>query len=155
MRWKLLLEEYDYEIQYRAGIRNCNIDSLSCYPVQCLTVNTEEITNERKQRIIAEMHNCPVGGHQGIHRTIKRIKLYTSWPNIDKDVTQYVKECKTCQLNKETHPNVKLPLTITDTKATPWDKIYLQGNGPIRHVETCPDFFSLQEYIQQNPLSKF
>jgi hypothetical protein len=31
----------------------------------------------------------------------------------------------------------------------------LQGNGPIRHVETCPVFFSLQEYTQQNPLSKF
>jgi hypothetical protein len=30
-----------------------------------------------------------------------------------------------------------------------------QGNGPIRHVETCPDFFSLQEYTQQNLLSKF
>jgi hypothetical protein len=30
-----------------------------------------------------------------------------------------------------------------------------QGNGPIRHVETCSDFFSLQEYTQQNPLSKF
>jgi hypothetical protein len=30
------------------------------------------------------------------------------------------------------------------------------GNGAIRHVETCPDFFfSLQEYTQQNPLSKF
>jgi hypothetical protein len=27
------------------------------------------------------------------------------------------------------------------------DKQHLQGNGPIRHVETCPDFFfSLQEY---------
>jgi hypothetical protein len=33
---------------------------------------------------------------------------------------------------------------------------YSQGNGPIRHVETCPDFFfSLQEYTQRNPLSKF
>jgi hypothetical protein len=30
---------------------------------------------------------------------------------------------------------------------------YSQGNGPIRHIETCPDFFfSLQEYTQQNPL---
>jgi hypothetical protein len=28
-RWKLLLEEYDYEIEYRAGKRNCNADSLS------------------------------------------------------------------------------------------------------------------------------
>jgi hypothetical protein len=30
-----------------------------------------------------------------------------------------------------------------------------QKNGPIRHVETCPDFFTLQEYTQQNTLSKF
>jgi hypothetical protein len=30
-----------------------------------------------------------------------------------------------------------------------------QENGPIRHVETCPDFFSLQEHTQQNTLSKF
>jgi hypothetical protein len=84
MRWKLLLEEYDYEIEYRAGKRNCNADSLSRYPVQCLNVNVEELTLERKRRIISEMHNCPVGGHQGIHRTIERIKLYTSWPNLTK-----------------------------------------------------------------------
>jgi hypothetical protein len=100
MRWKLLLEEYDYEIQFRAGQRNCNADSLSRYPVQCLNVNAEEITDERKQRIIAEMHNCPIGGHQGIQRTIERIKLYTFWPNLDQGVTQYIKECKTCQLNR-------------------------------------------------------
>jgi hypothetical protein len=41
--------------------------------------------------------------------------------------------------------NVHMPLLLN-----------LQENGPIRHVETCPDFFfSLQEYTQQNPLSKF
>jgi hypothetical protein len=61
-----LLEEYDYEIQYRAGQGNCNADSLSRYPVQCFNVNMEEITEERKQKIISEMHNCPVGGHQGV-----------------------------------------------------------------------------------------
>ncbi|PNF43128.1 hypothetical protein B7P43_G18013 [Cryptotermes secundus] len=43
MRWKLLLEEHDYEIQYRAGQRNCNADSLSRYPTQCLNINAEEI----------------------------------------------------------------------------------------------------------------
>jgi hypothetical protein len=73
---------------------------------------------------------------------------------------------------------------ITQTKATEWnqemikkimngrDRLQLQyrilawateekywvphkGIGLIRHVETCPDLFSLQEYTQQNPLSKF
>jgi hypothetical protein len=89
MRWKLLLEEYDYEIQYRAGQQNCDADSLSRCPSQCLNVNVEELTDERKQRIITEMHNCPIRGHQGIQRTIECIKLYISWPNLDQDVAQY------------------------------------------------------------------
>jgi hypothetical protein len=43
MRWKLLKKKkiYDCEIQYRAGQRNCNADSLSRYPVQCFNVNME------------------------------------------------------------------------------------------------------------------
>jgi hypothetical protein len=157
MRWKLLLEEYDYEIQYRAGIRNCNADSLSRYPVQCLNVNIEEITDERKRKIIAEMHNCPIGGHQGIHRTVERIKLYISWPTLDQDVTQYIKECKTCQLNKETRPNTRLPLTVTDTKTTPWEKIYLDIVGPLpvtesgmKYILTCQD--NLSKYFIAVPL---
>jgi hypothetical protein len=90
MRWKLLLEECDYEIQYRAGKRNCNADSLSRYPIQCLNINLEELTDGRKQKIIAEMHNCAIGGHQGIQRTIERIKLYISWPGLDQDITTFI-----------------------------------------------------------------
>jgi hypothetical protein len=157
MRWKLLLEEYDYEIQYRPGQRNCNADSLSRYPLQCFNVNVDEITKERKEKIITEMHNCPVGGHQGIQRTIERIKLYISWPGLEQDVTQYVKECKTCQLNKDTRPNVKLPLTVTDTKTTPWEKVYLDIVGTLsmtetgmKYILTCQD--NLSKYFIAVPL---
>ncbi|PNF38366.1 hypothetical protein B7P43_G08976, partial [Cryptotermes secundus] len=157
MRWKLLLEEYDYQIEYRAGQRNCNADSLSRYPVQCLNVNLEEITGERKQKIIAEMHNCPIGGHQGIRKTIERIKLYISWPSLEQDVIQYIRNCKTCQLNKETRPNVKLPLVVTDTKNAPWDKIYLDIVGPLplsengmKYILTCQD--NLSKYFIAIPL---
>jgi hypothetical protein len=125
--------------------------------VQCFSVNVEEITDERKQKIISEMHNCPVGGHQGIQRTFERIKLYISWPGIDQDVTQYIKQCKVCQLNKETHPNIKLPLTVTDTKATPWEKIYLDIVGPLpitttnmKYILTCQD--NLSKYFIAIPL---
>jgi hypothetical protein len=44
----LLPEEYDYEIQYRPGPRNCNADSLSRYHLQYFNVNVEEITKERE-----------------------------------------------------------------------------------------------------------
>jgi hypothetical protein len=43
----------------------------------------------------------------------------------------------------------------SDLTSRPLHSKNSQENGPIRHVETCPDFFSLQEYTQQNTLSKF
>jgi hypothetical protein len=155
MKWKLLLDEY--EIQYRAGMRTCVADSLSRYPIQCLNVDLEELTEERKTKIISEMHDCPVGGHQGVNRTIERIKLYLSWPGLERDVSQYIKHCKVCQLNKETQKNVKLLLTITDTKPIPWEKIYLDVVGPLPSIEknmkyilTCQD--NLSKYVIAAPM---
>jgi hypothetical protein len=72
-------------------------------------------------------------------------------------VTQYIKECKTCQLNKETRPNTRLPLTVTDTKTNPWEKIYLDIVGPlpvtesgIKYILTCQD--NLSKYFIAVPL---
>jgi hypothetical protein len=45
------------------------------------------------------MHDCPIG-HQVINRKLERIKLYLTWPGIEQDVTQYIKQCKICQTNK-------------------------------------------------------
>jgi hypothetical protein len=59
LRWKLLLEEYDYEVKYKPGKQNTNADSLSRYPV--LAIGAEELTQDRKTRIIKEMHSDPVG----------------------------------------------------------------------------------------------
>ena len=93
-----MLEEYDFEIKYKPGKQNGNADSLSRYPV--LSIETESLTHEKKFKIIKEMHSDPIGGHQGINRTIERIKLYTTWPNIVEDVTKYIKTSETCQKMK-------------------------------------------------------
>jgi hypothetical protein len=93
--WKFLLEEYDYQIKYKPGEQNTNADSLSRYPV--LLIKAEELTPDRKNRIIKEMHSDPVGGHQGINRTVATIKLYTSWPNMTEDVDSYIRTCEICQ----------------------------------------------------------
>jgi hypothetical protein len=103
------------------------------------------------------MHNCPIGGHRGIQRTIERIKLYISWPGLDQGVTTFIKKCKTCQLNKERDPKIKLPLTVTDTKLSPWEKLYLDIVGPLpltgnsmKYILTCQD--NLSKYFIAIPL---
>jgi hypothetical protein len=59
-----------------------------------------------------------------------------------------VKECKTCQLNN---------LTVTDTKTTPWEKVYLDIVGPLsmtetgmKYILTCQD--NLSKYFIAVPL---
>lgn len=46
VRWRLKLEEYDYEIVYKQGRLNSNADTLSRYPVCVLNQNLNETTYE-------------------------------------------------------------------------------------------------------------
>jgi len=132
MRWRLLLEEYDYSIEYKAGKRNVNADALSRNPV-VMTVMIA--SKEKQQKILKEMHECPIGGHQGVQRTYERLKLYVTWPGMFRDVENYIKNCEICQKNKFTGPYTKAAFQETDTQFQPWDKIYLDVVGPLNVTE--------------------
>ncbi len=41
-------------------------------------------------------------GHMGQHKTILKAEEYFYWPNLKKEVKQFVKECITCQQFKNT-----------------------------------------------------
>lgn len=47
--------------------------------------------------ILEEFHASRIGGHAGLLRTIKRIQDYFHWPNMKKQIQQYVAECQVCQ----------------------------------------------------------
>jgi len=88
VRWHILLEEFDYTIEYKAGKKNVNADALSRNPVVMTTVIASK---EKQQKILQEMHECPIGGHQGVQRTYDRLKLYVNWPGMFHVVEEYVK----------------------------------------------------------------
>lgn len=50
-------------------------------------VNTQYSEGE-KRNIIEEFHVSPLGGHQGVSRTVKRIKQQHTWKGLIKDVVQ-------------------------------------------------------------------
>jgi hypoxanthine-guanine phosphoribosyltransferase len=154
LRWRLLLEEYDFEIKYKPGKQNTNADSLSRYPIGAL--EQTEISEERKQRIMKEMHSDAIGGHQGISRTLERIKLYLTWPGMQDDVIQFINKCEICQKVKH-NKQIKLKLRVTDTQPEPWKKIYLDIVGPLpvseeghKFILTCQD--NLSKYLIAVPL---
>jgi hypothetical protein len=107
IRWRLKLEEYDYEIIHKAGKSNLNADALSRNPItEASAVHTmqqeeedapREYSEEEKKQILYEYHDSPIGGHQGVTRTLDRIRLQHNWKGIAKDVETYIGRCEYCQ----------------------------------------------------------
>jgi len=116
IRWRLKLEEYDYEIIHKAGRANANADALSrnvkrntgeeeeeernIHLIKDDTDNLRIPTEKEKLQILKEYHDAPIGGHQGVKR--KRIRLKYNWTGITKDVEEHIKKCELCQKNKLT-----------------------------------------------------
>lgn len=55
-----------------------------------------------RQAIIAECHDCPSAGHQGVTKTLQRVARRFWWPHMSRSVHSYVTACSSCQLNKPT-----------------------------------------------------
>jgi transposase InsO family protein len=154
LRWRLKLEEFDYRIVYKPGIRNTNADALS-------RINTAEInpaletssvlTEEEKIKILREFHEQPIGGHLGMNRIFGRLKQYISWPGMKKEIEDYRRQCEVCQKYKITQNKTKLPLQITDTPDMAWQKCSMDIVGPL--TPTLQDNKYLLTF--QDGLSKF
>lgn len=96
--------------------------------------NEQHLTNEDKQQIIYEYHNTPTGGHSGVSRTVKRLKLNYQWKNLKTDVKHYILNCEVCQKNK-THKKTKQPMLITTTVTKAFERICLDIVGPLPITE--------------------
>lgn len=96
-------------------------------------VNLDLTANEIK-KILVDFHVSPLGGHQGLSRTYKRIKERFKWHNMYNDIKQYIKACETCQRNK-CGRKTKTPMVLTSTAKYPMEKIYLDVVGPLNLTE--------------------
>ena len=108
--------------------------------------------DETKKQMLYEFHDAPVGGDRGMNKTFRAIKLRYAWPNMRRDIEEYVKQCKSCQVNKMLKPKRKAPMEITSTAKHPFEKCYLGIVGPLprsatgnRYILTCQD--DLSKYV--------
>jgi len=131
-----------------------NADALSRNPV---VITVMIAFKEKQQKILKEMHECPIGGHQGVQRTYERLKLYVTWPGMFQDVENYIKNCEICQKNKFTGLYTKAAFQETDMQFQPRDKIYLDIVGPLnmtedgyKYILMCQD--NLSKYLIAIPM---
>ncbi|KAF0707195.1 igE-binding protein-like, partial [Aphis craccivora] len=62
-----------------------------------------EFSDDEKLIIFKQCHDSKIGGHVGIHRTIKKINDQFNWIGLKEDVIDYIKNCESCQKGKVTN----------------------------------------------------
>jgi hypothetical protein len=60
---------------------------------------------ELKNMILKEMHNVHYAGHPGYQKTITAVKKPYYWPDLKKEVANYITRCMECQKFKDEHKN--------------------------------------------------
>ena len=56
--------------------------------------------SEIRKKLLAEFHDSKLAGQSGVLRTYKRLAQQFYWPNMYKDVQDYVSTCAICQKTK-------------------------------------------------------
>jgi len=81
-------------------------------------------------RILEENHSVPNAGHQGVFRTVGKLKRTYFWPSLLADAKDFVVSCPTCQATK---PDLsgKKGFTHSLESQGPWDTLYLDFIGPL------------------------
>lgn len=80
--------------------------------------------------VLKGAHDDPLSSHNGINKTLDRIRRYYFWPNLAADVKEYVNSCEICKSAK--HPNRALrpPMGLPSESKRFLQKIYVDFLGP-------------------------
>jgi len=119
MRWRIQVAEYYYEFFHKTGFQNPNADALSRVgSVGALEEQKEIPVDKVRKKILYEFHGSPVGGKRGMNKTYRAISSQYTWPKMRREVEDYVKQCKSCQVNKILTPKHRPPMQAYDGRAS-------------------------------------
>lgn len=68
-------------------------------------------------------HDDPAAGHQEVTRTLKRIAKDYFWPQMLRDIKQYMRTCDSCQKSKARHHLPYSELAPLPVPNIPWQEI--------------------------------
>ena len=74
-----------------------------------------------RQETLYQCHDLPTAGHQGMEKTLERLRKEAYWVGITRDVDNYCRRCLVCQAAKHVTPT-KAPLVNTPI-GRPWQMV--------------------------------
>jgi hypothetical protein len=88
-----------------------------------------------------------------MNKTYKAIKAHYSWVNTRREIENYVRKCRSCQVNKLLKPVKEAPMDITTIAEVPFERCSLD----ITRIGPMPETEQGNRYILtfQDDLSKY
>ncbi|KRZ91539.1 LanC-like protein 2 [Trichinella sp. T8] len=120
LRWSILLNAYDYTINYRPGKEIANADALSRLPKHRVIIPLQA-----RHKILKELHV----GHPGIVRMKALARSYVWWPKLDSEIENLLRTCELCQQSRASPPHA--PVHKWESPRIPWFRIHVDLAGPI------------------------
>jgi reverse transcriptase-like protein/integrase-like protein len=142
-QWHVDLQEYNFIIHHIPGKANMGPDILSRSPTAdqgkgdnwdvvvlppekfTRSITIDNISKTQKRDLMTLVHDHSTAGHPGQDEMIRQAKRRLFWPGMNHWITQYMKECATCQQNKILVHCTKTPLYRISTPegARPFQQI--------------------------------
>ena len=143
LRWKLYIQDYDFEIQYLAGPKNIVADAMSRELVRSDNTGTKDLPQSSlsmlyapllptyaQKDLIKSVHNDVVG-HSGQERTIQRLQNAKHfWKYQRQHVKNFVNQCVVCQKLSYIKPAI-ITQKYTLAADSPMDRIAIDTIGPL------------------------
>jgi hypothetical protein len=143
-RWKLFMQDYDFDIEHVPGEQNVIADGLSRFlsrreveTTPAAKVNllaalfSDRKPTEEQRKWMEAIHN-EVCGHHGVERSIQMLQdVGHTWPGMRGDVRNHIRHCAICQKLDYSRPEVH-PIPMTLACLRPHQRLYMDTIGPLQ-----------------------
>lgn len=119
--------------------RHCRVDDFkqSCnlylknLTIALIKRPTQIHSKDEQKKLLEKYHNDEIfGGHCGQKRLYANLRAEFYWPNMTKDVSEFVSKCHTCKLAKP-QQKTKEPMCVSDTPQKAFDLMQIDTVGPL------------------------
>ncbi len=142
-RWKLAIQEYNFDIEHIAGEDNLVADAFSrlCIredegdaPERLLNKDEDPLPRQRYQQI-KKVHNS-TAGHNGVEKTLQKLSAagIEAWPNARKHIREFIQKCPVCQKLSERAVKVYTE-PYTTAELEPMHTLNIDAIGPLPEDE--------------------
>ena len=90
------------------------------------------VPRELRPHVLELAHDNPMAGHLGVRKTKARIFEHFWWPSAAKDIADYVRTCRTCQVvGKPNQKPPRAPLRPIPVMTEPFSEVLVDVVGPL------------------------